>query len=150
LPAIPDLAAAFRTRLGVDPSRLDPADAFSQLIDACETEPIPGALPGNEDGDMLLFQYGTYDWGSGPRFDLDLTRQLVFAADDPDETEIWQLHLVYRYNPQPALTDLGRHYRWFHSPAEASAARAHIAASPALRVCQGQRPVEVAIEWEQT
>lgn len=150
MPAPPDLAAAFRTRLAADPSRLDPADAFSRLIDIFEAERIPGALPEHEDGDMLLFQHGTYDWGSGPGFDLELTRQLVFGPDDPDETEIWQLRLVYRYDPEPALAELGRHSRWFHSPAEASAARAHIAASPALRACRGRMPTEAAIEWEQT
>jgi hypothetical protein len=29
------------------------------------------------DGDMLLFQFGTYDWGNGPRFEFDVTRQLI-------------------------------------------------------------------------
>ena len=37
-----------------------------------------------EDTDMLLFQYGTYDWGSGENFEFNITRQFIFAdADEP-------------------------------------------------------------------
>jgi hypothetical protein len=31
----------------------------------------------DDDGDMLLFQWGTSDWGKGPEFDLGITRQFI-------------------------------------------------------------------------
>ena len=31
----------------------------------------------DEEQDMLLFQYGVFDWGQGERFELDLTRQFI-------------------------------------------------------------------------
>ena len=34
------------------------------------------------DGDMLLYQWGTYDWGRGKHFELSMTRQLLFASQE--------------------------------------------------------------------
>jgi len=34
------------------------------------------------DGDMLLFQWGTYDWGDGDHFEFDITRQFVFGGGE--------------------------------------------------------------------
>ena len=38
----------------------------------------------DEDGDMLLFQWGIYDWGQGESFEYNITRQLIIQ-DDEDE-----------------------------------------------------------------
>ncbi|MBL8022234.1 MAG: hypothetical protein JNM27_21340 [Leptospirales bacterium] len=46
-----------------------------------------------EDGDMLLFQYGVYDWGSGENFEIDFTRQ--FYRED----EILQLRCTLYFPP---------------------------------------------------
>ena len=43
-------------------------------------------------GDMLLFQWGTYDWGSGEAFEYDITRQLI---REPYYDEILQLSLTF-------------------------------------------------------
>ncbi len=52
-------------------------------------------------GDMLLFQWGTYDWGSGPIFEYDVTRQLVREVVDEDDADdaFWQLSLALHYVP---------------------------------------------------
>lgn len=34
------------------------------------------------DGDMLLFQWGTHDWGNGPMFEVDITRQFIRGAGE--------------------------------------------------------------------
>ena len=40
---------------------------------------------GSDQGDMLLYEWGVYDWGQGPRFELGLTRQLIKdGAEDED------------------------------------------------------------------
>ncbi len=50
----------------------------------------------NADDDMLLFQYGTYDWdGSGGKFEFNLTRQIA----DPDDEEFNQVKLTLYYQP---------------------------------------------------
>lgn len=66
------------------------------------------------DGDMLLFQWGMHDWGEGPRFEVDLTRQLI--ATDGEDDDIWQLHLTYRFAPTEDLRQLGSGHRWCTKP----------------------------------
>ncbi len=53
------------------------------------------------DGDMLLFQYGTYDWGQGEHFQINLTRQLIGMHDEEEEQEdhMYQLQVTLSYKP---------------------------------------------------
>jgi len=80
------------------------------------------------DQDMLLFQWGTYDWGHGAHFELDVTRQVIL----PDEIDdaIWQLHLTYRFDVSPLLTGLGSGNKWCASPSELAAFGRYIASLP--------------------
>jgi hypothetical protein len=71
------------------------------------------------DQDMLLFQWGTYDWGEGEHFEIDLVRQ-VMMPDEEDDDAIWQLHLTYRYRASAEFALLGSGNRWCPSPSEAS------------------------------
>lgn len=49
------------------------------------------------DGDMLLFQYGNYDWGKGRKFEVNFTRQLYEIF--PDEShQILQLGITFYYD----------------------------------------------------
>ncbi len=68
----------------------------------------------DEDGDMVLFQYGTYDWGSGEFFEVDLVRQLMPPGEDDEEDDdvIFQLHCTFRYWPTDSLRSLGSFERW--------------------------------------
>ena len=51
------------------------------------------------DYDMLLFQYGTYDWdGTGAKFELNFTRQI--ADPDPEEDEFYQIDITLFYDPE--------------------------------------------------
>jgi hypothetical protein len=55
--------------------------------------------PENDDSesDMLLFQYGSYDWtGNGPEFEFNVTRQI----EDPDDDEFFQISLTLKYKSQ--------------------------------------------------
>lgn len=56
--------------------------------------------------DMLLYQWGTYDWGNGKQFELDITRQFIEAALDDDDA-ISQLSLTYKFQPTKNLDALG-------------------------------------------
>ena len=48
-----------------------------------------------KDSDMLLFQYGTYDWGKGDFFEFNITRQFMEA----DEDEPYQLSMTLYFDP---------------------------------------------------
>jgi hypothetical protein len=53
--------------------------------------------PLEEDGDMLLLQWGSYDWGAGLEFTVELVRQFITASGD--DHEMFQLHLSFVYAP---------------------------------------------------
>ncbi|MCL1971600.1 MAG: hypothetical protein FWG57_01250 [Endomicrobia bacterium] len=56
-------------------------DVSIELFDNTKVEEVDSEYV---DTDMLLFQYGTYDWGSGENFEFNITRQFIFAdADEP-------------------------------------------------------------------
>jgi hypothetical protein len=64
-----------------------------------------------EDGDMLLFQWGTHDWGrgGGERFEVDITRQLIPMNT---EDEIWQLSLTFAFEPRFEALRAGNKWCW--------------------------------------
>jgi hypothetical protein len=72
----------------------------------------------DEDGDMLLVEWGTYDWGTGdrPSFQYSVTRQIITSADDIDDQEMLQLRTVVHYAPSPQTELLGSGSRWCPRP----------------------------------
>jgi hypothetical protein len=136
LPVLPaDALAEFRrfaNARGVSVDSVSISDALDEVIQFYLSVRAEGCdLDG--DGDMLLFQYGTYDWGDGPQFELDLTRQLVFDADDEDP-EIWHLSLTFLFDPTPMFEAVGNGERWCSSPADVEAQRDFMLASAAYAV----------------
>ena len=98
------------------------------------------------DGDMLLFQWGTYDWGSGPMFEVDVTRQLIRGTGEDDD--IWQLHLTYRFAPSEALRAIGKGDRWCPRPGEIVLFREFIVAHPAIAAVGLRDDGEAQIDYE--
>lgn len=86
------------------------------LIDFYANIRADGCEP-DADQDMLLFQWGTYDWGDGEHFEIDLVRQVI-VPDEEDDDAIWQLHLTYRYSASAERALLGSGNRWWSSPHE--------------------------------
>jgi hypothetical protein len=56
---------------------------------------VKGIVDDDADGDMLLFQYGTYDWGNGKFFEFNVTRQFIKANED----EPYQLSMTLFFEP---------------------------------------------------
>jgi hypothetical protein len=81
------------------------------------------------DGDMLLFQWGTYDSGHGPRFELDITRQFIVGGEDDDA--IKQLHVTFRFKPDEFLLSLAAGDRWCRTPQELADFTSFIEGHPA-------------------
>jgi hypothetical protein len=65
-----------------------------------------------DDADMLLAQYGTYDWGQGAYFEADLTRQFIYTLEDGEQGWMAQLQCAFRYEPTPHLRALGDGNLW--------------------------------------
>ena len=94
----------------------------------------------DEDGDMLLFQWGTYDWGRGPFFEIDLTRQ--FATGDGDDENIWQLSLTFMFWPTRTLA---AGHRWCARPGELDEFARFLWSHPALALTD--EPVRVELDY---
>jgi hypothetical protein len=98
------------------------------------------------DGDMLLFQWGTYDWGRGPHFEVDLTRQLI--RDKGEDDDIWQLHLTYRFRPSDVLRALGEGNRWCSLPTDLPAFEDFVMSHPVLNMAGSRDDGQVEINYE--
>ena len=83
------------------------------------------------DGDMLLFQWGTFDWGGGPTFQVDITRQFMQEPDEIDGASMWQLSTCLHYPANADTAAVRSGSRWCSSPAELESFRAFVAASRA-------------------
>ncbi len=100
------------------------------------------------DGDMLLFQWGTYDWGDGPSFQYDITRQLIDENDPDDDGAIWQLSVTAHY-PENLGRKGGSGSRWCHSPHELGDFWAFIQDCDATQLVRERPPSYVEINYEQ-
>ena len=87
---------AYRDRLsGYDTLSPDELTVLSvQLFHEIKVEGVP---PNDFGSDMLLFEYGTYDWhdGQGRRFNFSVARQWCVPGND----EPYQLHISLYYEP---------------------------------------------------
>jgi hypothetical protein len=105
------------------------------------------------DGDMLLFQWGTYDWhdGAGLSFQFDLARQLIIVGSDPedDDDAMWQLHLTLHYAPSEANAAVGAGHRWCHRVADARPFETFILSTRAMTVAASAPPDRVEIGLDQ-
>ena len=88
------------------------------------------------DGDMLLFQWGTYDWGAGAKFELDLARQLIRGSGG--DGGIRQLHLAFRFATSAQLTGLGKGNKRCSSTGDLGSFESFVLEHPTVRAL-GQR-----------
>ncbi|HEY7314879.1 MAG TPA: hypothetical protein VH643_36370 [Gemmataceae bacterium] len=102
----------------------------------------------DEDGDMLLFQWGTHDWGDGPAFEVSIVRQLIVADDEDEEPQ--QLDLRFRYEPSVGAAAGQGSSRWCASPDELAAFRRFVAESAALKAVGKHAPESVALRYGRT
>lgn len=131
---------------GTDLRALSPAASLEAMLafyrdvraEGCDLE---------QNGDMLLYQWGTYDWGKGTHFEFDITRQLIL---EPGEDEnIWQLSLTFRFTPDDDLRALDSGNKWCSSPAEAEAFAAFVRAHAAYAAVGTRAGADVELRHEQ-
>ncbi len=118
---------------GISLETIDAATSIRQMLSWYEDARVEDAAPVTEDGDMMLFQWGTYDWGHGRWFEYNLTRQVISADFGGDES-IWQLELTLRYTPTSETGTIGSGNRWWSKPAAVDGFREFIENSEASEV----------------
>jgi hypothetical protein len=128
-------------------SRLSPDVGFAEMFAFYRDVRPVDCLPVDSDGDMLLYQWGTYDWGQGKYFNLNLTRQFIVQELEDDDA-IFQLGLTFFYEPTLALEALEQANRWCHSPAALREFESFVVSSSAYRTSLGLSPVKVGLHYE--
>ena len=119
---------------GLSLETLTPAAGVEAMLAYYAEERAEGC-PFEADGDMLLFQWGTYDWGDGPAFEVDITRQLIVADDEDEEPR--QLRLTFRFEPASGGA-AGEGTKWCQSLAELARFRRFVTQSAALKAVVGR------------
>jgi hypothetical protein len=97
-------------------SELTPAEGIELMLDFYRDVRVEGC-PLEEDGDMLLFQWGTYDWGQGLSFECDITRQFGESALEGDDA-LSQLRFTFHFTPSADFDALKEGNRWCYTPEE--------------------------------
>ena len=149
-----DTLVAFRQRSSARVESLSLSDGFELLMNFYEKCRAADALPLWEGGDMLLFQWGTYDSGIGENFEVNLTRQVIFPADEDgnvsgdEDPEIWQLRLTYYFTPKEEFRVLGAGNRWCEQPNDLAQFRNFVLTSHQVDVAAKHRSETAKLVWE--
>jgi hypothetical protein len=132
---------------GVDvdaPTAADAPATWDIVLDLARERVTDGNLAGYDDADMLLAQYGTYNWGQGAFFEVDLTRQFIYVLDDGEQGWMAQLRCAFLYEPTPALRDLGDGNLWSMDLALDEFA-AQVRAMPGFQVADEPLRLEISL-----
>jgi hypothetical protein len=128
---------------------VEPRRAAMTMIDWYAEVRADDAAGIDDDGDMLLFQWGTYDWGEGRSFEVGITRQLILASAEDDDA-IWQLSMTFRYTPAEATDALAKGHHWCYRPSDAAEFRSLLAGHQALVFTADALPIERELRLENT
>jgi hypothetical protein len=103
------------------------------------------AVENDGHGDMLLYQWGTYDWGDGESFELDITRQLIFG--EAEDENIFQLSFTFKFVPTTELRRLAPGNRWCSSSEELEEFRNFIHHSAPFLTANEQLASSIQLEY---
>lgn len=131
---------------GKTTASLTPAEAVRVMLDFFRQVHIDDVALEDGGADMLLYQWGTYDWGQGRFFQCDLTRQFIVAGSDGDEG-FRQLALTCSYQPTLALDALKSGNRWCRSADDLVGFEAFISESGAYQAVGTLKPHKITIEY---
>ena len=137
----------FRRGKGLHQRDLTLADGCEAVFDFYrDLRPRGRVFEQHEDADMLLFQWGTYDWGAGEHFSFNLTRQLI-VSEDAEDDDIWQLGLTFEFKPANELRELSRGDQWCHSLRKLPDFREYVYRSAAFTTCTKHQLQRTVIDW---
>jgi len=137
----------FAAGRGHDVERLDAATCVDLMTAWYELERCD-EVDMSQDGDMLLFEWGTYDWG-GRSFRVSLTRQFIIASMDGDDEGFWQLCCELHYPVTEATEALGSGNQWCDSPDGLDGFRSFIAGTAADAYARPHLPMKVELRLGQ-
>lgn len=136
---------SFLTRRGILLSSMDTSQLVESALSFYET--VNAACLAEGSGtDMLLFEWGVYNWGQGEHFELGITRQFL-STDGEDDDAISQLRCTAYFEPLPALRAFPASSRWCGSLADLPAFSVFVRESAAYLSVQALKPLKVSVDW---
>lgn len=135
----------FLERSGILKQELIPSDGVRLMLDFYQQSRFENC-PAQENGDMLLYQWGTYDGGSGLFFQFDITRQFIESGLEGDDG-ISQLSMRFCFYPSPEFEDLKSGNHWCESPRELSSFESYIKNSSAYTKVANRKPAKTEISY---
>ncbi len=144
-----DAEASFRAFLDSRGAGVDTVSAeelVRSMVDWFEFQRVDD-VDIESNGDMLLFQWGTYAWrGGSPEFEIDITRQFIVDGLVDDDA-FFQLSWTARYTPSAATERAGEGNLWCDSPAQTASLLEFVAHSEAMAAVAGIRPAGVELHF---
>ena len=136
--------AVLRKRLGKPVEQLTPREVIAAMCDFYAQQRAEGADL-DQDGDMLLYQWGVYTFGQPEAFQVDITRQFMVTGEDEPQ----QLHWTCYFKPTDALRKISASNQWCSSPGELPQFRKFVEASDAIKAVGDAKPDRVELGFEQ-
>lgn len=130
----------FAASRGVELSSGAPREGLEAMLAFFETQRAENC--DGPDADMLLYQWGTYDWGNGRHFEINITRQFIESGLEDDDA-ISQLGLTYKFSPSQEFDALAEGNRWCRAAGELASFRAFVLASAPFVAVADARPSSV-------
>lgn len=100
----------------------------------------------DEEGDVLVFQWGVNEQEPEPTFQLEFSRHFIEPGDE-DEDGMSQMSLILHYAITPALEELEPGVYECSSPTDLMEFEKTILASPAYQAITGLKPQETTLDW---
>jgi hypothetical protein len=135
---------AFRKRLGGPIEGVTPRRVLEAMF-AFYAEQRAEDVDIDEDGDMLLYEWGVYRFTGPESFQIGIVRQFCVI----DEDEPYQLHMTLLFAPPDAYRQLEDGNKWCHSPEELPAFREFVESSAAFKAVADTNPSRVELYFEQ-
>jgi hypothetical protein len=99
------------------------------------------------DSDMLLYEWGTFDFGCGPSFQIGITRQFIEANPEDEQGLMSQLHLTFHFTPSLS-SEFGRGSRWCKSRSDLDAFAAFVRSTPPYMTLSDSIANRVELDWD--
>ena len=129
----------------IDPTEFTVRELVDTVIGFYQSQRASG-LSSDPDSDILLFQWGKYDWGEGEHFEVDMVRQ--FAKRQLFGGPILsQLHATAYFEPS-GFAGISASDFWCHSVEKSGEFREQVLASTAFEAAANSRPQKTEIRWE--
>jgi len=97
----------------------------------------------DEDGDMLLFQWG----GGQGSFECDITRQFIVTHSEDDEPAMSQLSFTFHFASSPQFGAIKSGNHWCYAPDGLADFDTFINTSEVLRAAHAQRAANVTLDY---